>query len=124
MTEIDHIAVRTMEYDKTKAFFEDIFGMRSYKETGEAPHRIIFYLEGIQLNEVTSLEHGQNSYDHFSIGVEDIPAVMRAVGEKYPDCRLEKDHWIILPDGQTRIELKPYHHAQEEYAALQESKKN
>lgn len=115
MTELDHVALRTTEFDRTKAFFEDIFEMRCYRESGEAPHRIIFYLEGLQLNEVTEVQSGENVFDHISIGVADVAATMKKVGEKYPDCRLEKDHWVVLPDGQTRIELKPYHHALAEY---------
>ena len=48
MTELDHVALRTTEFEKTEAFFEDIFEMRRYRESGEAPHRIVFYLEGLQ----------------------------------------------------------------------------
>lgn len=114
MVQLDHIAIRTTDFDRMKAFFEDAFGMKCYSAKGEAPHRILFFLEGIQLNEVEELPRGQNSFDHLAIGVEDIPAVMNYVGTHYPDFGREKDHWIILPDGQTRIELKPYGHALKE----------
>lgn len=108
--EIDHVAIRTAEFEKTKAFFEDVFSMESYREAGEKPARRVWYLQGVQLCEVETLPEGENGYDHFSMGVEDVEAIMKKVKESYPECRIKNDHWFILPNG-TGLELKPYRHA-------------
>ena len=31
--EIDHVAIRTTEFDKARAFFEDVFSMQCYRQS-------------------------------------------------------------------------------------------
>lgn len=68
-TEIDHVAIRTTEFEKARAFFEDVFSMQCYREKGERPERNLWFLEGIQLCEVESLADDDNGYDHFPLGL-------------------------------------------------------
>ena len=109
-TEIDHVAIRTAEYDKARAFFEDVFSMKCYRETGRKPERKLWFLEGVQLCEVGALPAGENGYDHFSLGVEDVEAVMKYVEKNHPECEIMNDHWFRLPN-RTEQELKPFRHA-------------
>ena len=44
--EIDHVAIRTTEFDKARAFFEDVFSMQCYREVGQKPERKLWFLEG------------------------------------------------------------------------------
>ena len=108
--EIDHVAIRTIEFDKARAFFEDVFSMQCYREVGQKPERKLWFLEGVQLCEVEALPKGENGYDHFSLGVEDVEAVMKYVEKEYPECEIVNDHWFRLPN-RTEIELKPFRHA-------------
>ena len=108
--EIDHVAIRTTEFDKARAFFEDVFSMQCYREIGQKPERKLWFLEGVQLCEVEALPEGENGYDHFSLGVDDVEAVMKHVEKAYPECEIINDHWFRLPN-RTEIELKPYRHA-------------
>ena len=109
-TEIDHVAIRTAEYDKARAFFEDVFSMKCYRETGRKPERKLWFLEGVQLCEVGALPADENGYDHFSLGVEDVEAVMKYVEKNHPECEIMNDHWFRLPN-RTELELKPFRHA-------------
>lgn len=49
MAKIDHAAIRTASYENAQKFFEDVFEMHMWRESGEKPGRKCWYEEGIQL---------------------------------------------------------------------------
>ena len=86
--------------------------MTAERTAGDAPHRQLWFAEGIQLNEtpeeVSALPAG-NACDHISLGV-DIPEAEAAARAVEAGCRPvpgKPAHWFALPDG-VLIELKPY----------------
>ena len=104
---LDHVAIRTPEYDKTRAFFEDVFSMQCRRETGEKPCRKLWFTEGVQLCETaaSSEQSGDNGFDHFCLCVENPAAVVSRIKTSYPECTVLDDQWFLLPDN-TKVELK------------------
>ena len=102
MIKIDHVAIKTTNYDKMVKFFEDLFEMTNVRERGEAPNRQVWFREGIQVNEAETYEMNENAYDHFAIKVPDTDAMskkLRAYG-----CEELKERWFALENG-TTLEL-------------------
>ena len=111
-TAIHHAALNVKEYEWYRHFFENVFHMTAERIAGDAPHRQLWFAEGIQLNEtpeeVSALPAG-NACDHISLGV-DIPEAEAAARAIEAGCRPvpgKPAHWFALPDG-VLIELKPY----------------
>lgn len=105
MAKIDHAAIRTASYENAQKFFEDVFEMHMWRESGEKPGRKCWYKEGIQLCEVEELNAAsENGYDHISIAVDSEAEIMEKI-KAYP-VKAINDHWFSLPNG-TKIELKP-----------------
>lgn len=105
MAKIDHAAIRTASYENAQKFFEDVFEMHMWRESGEKPGRKCWYKEGIQLCEVEELDAAsENGYDHISIAVDSEAEIMEKI-KAYP-VKAINDHWFSLPNG-TKIELKP-----------------
>ena len=48
MAKIDHAGLLTESYEDAQRFFEEVFGMRKWREDGEKPARRCWYMEGIQ----------------------------------------------------------------------------
>ena len=104
MAKIDHAAIRTTSYEEAQKFFEDVFEMHMWRETGEKPERKCWYKEGIQLCEAEAINTGtENGYDHISIAVEAESEIMERI-KAYP-VKAINDHWFLLPGG-IKIELK------------------
>ena len=104
MEKIAHAAIRTAAYEDAQKFFEDVFDMHMWRETGEKPGRKCWFREGIQLCEAENIDtSAENGYDHISIAVESVEETMEKI-RSYP-VKPINDHWFALPDG-TRIELK------------------
>lgn len=102
---IHHVALNVKDYDWYCRFFEEVFEMTVERERGEAPHRQIWFLEGIQLNEAKEAEEMGNMYSHIGIACDDWDTVIeRAIAR---GCRQyeTKKHWFDMPDG-FAIELK------------------
>ena len=57
MAKIDHAGLITESYEDAQRFFEEVFGMRKWREDGEKPARRCWYMEGIQLNETAEKKH-------------------------------------------------------------------
>ena len=102
---LDHVAIRTKEYDYMRDFFINVFAMKCERETGTRPERKLWFREGIQLCEKEKVADDENGYDHFCICVDDIRSVMEIISKSYPDCCIIKENWFKLPN-QTTIELK------------------
>ena len=103
---IHHVALNVDRFDWYAGFFQRVFQMTVARTRGEAPERQLWFREGVQLNERESASECGDVCDHFSLGVDDVPAaVERAVGagcSRLP----EGAHWVALPNG-VRLELKP-----------------
>ena len=108
-SQLHHLCIAVKEFDWYLKFFEEVFGMTIERTAKEAPHRQLWFDQGIQLKEVTEeelLENG-NIIDHISLGVDDIPAtVAEALAHGCPALP-NGEHWFALPNG-VKIELKPY----------------
>ena len=106
MAKIDHAGLLTESYEDAQRFFEEVFGMRKWREDGEKPARRCWYMEGIQLNETAEKidTEAQNGYGHISIAVESVSETMEKL-TGYP-VKVMNDHWFQLPNG-TKIERKP-----------------
>ena len=103
MTKIDHAAVRTAHYEEAQKFFEDVFDMHMWRESGEKPGRKCWFKEGIQLCETSEIAvSAENGYDHISLAVDSVPEIMEKI-KAYPVTPIN-DHWFSLPNG-TKIEL-------------------
>ena len=77
MAKIDHAAIRTASYENAQKFFEDVFEMHMWRESGEKPGRKCWYEEGIQLCEMEEINtEGENGYDHISIAVDSVEETM------------------------------------------------
>lgn len=102
MAAIHHVAITVNEYEKYVALFESL-GMTIQKTRGEAPHRQLWFNEGIQLNEVAEEERA-GKIDHIALGTETVSDLLEtamSVGcSKIP----EKERWFTLPDG-IKVEL-------------------
>lgn len=102
---LDHVAIRTKEYDYMRNLFEHVFSMQCERETGTEPDRKLWFREGIQLCEKEEVADHENGYDHFCICVDDVESVMEIVLESYPEFCILRKNWFKLPN-QTTIELK------------------
>lgn len=102
---LHHIALDVTDFDWYCRFFQEVFEMTVERERGEAPHRQIWFQEGIQLNETADTGVHGNMYSHIGICAEDWDTILqRAISfgcRQYPD----KKHWFDMPDGYA-IELK------------------
>lgn len=105
---IHHAALNVVDFDWYRGFFETVFCMQANRFQGEAPHRQLWFPEGIQLNEVTEEGTLGDVCDHISLGVDDVPTEAAAEAIAHGCAPLPgKAHWFLLPNG-VRVELKPY----------------
>lgn len=102
MCKLHHVAIVTIDFEEYKELFEKL-GMTIQREVGEAPTRQLWFNEGIQLKEVSSLEYGTN-VDHIALGTKDIEGTIRIALSN--GCKLDSrgNNWFILSNG-TKIEL-------------------
>ena len=103
---IHHVALNVRDLDWYAAFFRDVFGMTVQRTDGERPKRRIWFCEGVQLNECEAEPVRGNACDHFSLGVDDVPAAVEAAVKAGCAPLPEGAHWVALPNG-VRLELKP-----------------
>ena len=94
--------IATIDFVEDKERFEKL-GMTIQREVGEAPTRQLWFNEGIQLKEVSSLEYGTN-VDHIALGTKDIEGAIKIALSN--GCKLDSrgNNWFILSNG-TKIEL-------------------
>ena len=102
MCKLLHVAIATTKFNEYKELFEKL-GMTVDREVGEAPERQLWFCEGIQLKEVTSLDCGSN-VDHIALATKDIDNTVKIALSN--GCKLDSrgNNWFILPNG-TKIEL-------------------
>ena len=97
---LHHMAVNTANFETTVRFFEELFDMEVLKTNGEAPHRKLWFQQGIQVNEATQMIPGGNVYDHIGIWVDDRERTLakaHAMGCKAMDGK--PAHWFLTPEG-------------------------
>ena len=97
---LHHTAVNAVNFEETVKFFQELFDMEVLKTNGEAPHRKLWFRQGIQVNEVTEVVPDGNVYDHIGIRVDDRERTLakaRAMGCKAMDGK--PAHWFLTPEG-------------------------
>ncbi len=103
---LGHTAISVKEFDWYVDFFKNCFDMEVTRTKGEAPSRMLWFAEGIQVNEAAEAEEVGNAIDHICLKVANVPAAVEdavALGcSRLPDGA----HWFALPNG-IRMELKP-----------------
>ena len=104
--QIHHIALNVSDLEWYAAFFQDVFSMTVQRTAGEKPKRRLWFREGVQLNECASARDCGDVCDHFSLGVDDIPAAVERAVEAGCAALPDGAHWVALPNGM-RLELKP-----------------
>ncbi len=102
MCKLHHVAIATIDFEEYKELFEKL-GMTIQREVGEAPTRQLWFNEGIQLKEVSSLEYGTN-VDHIALGTKDIEGTIKIALSNGCKLDLRGNNWFILSNG-TKIEL-------------------
>ena len=102
MSKLHHVAIAITDFEEYKELFEKL-GMTIKREVGEKPARQLWFFEGIQLKEVSSLKKGTN-IDHVALETEDIAETVRIA--LLNGCKSDSrgNNWFILPNG-TIIEL-------------------
>ncbi len=102
MCKLHHVAIATINFEQYKELFEKL-GMTIERETGEVPTRQLWFREGIQLKEVSSLNNGTN-VDHIALETKDIERTIKIALDN--GCKLNSrgKNWFILSNG-TLVEL-------------------
>ena len=104
--QIHHIALNVSDLEWYAAFFQDVFSMTVQRTAGEKPKRRLWFREGVQLNECSGEPECGEAYDHFSLGVDDIPGAVKRALDAGCSPLPNGSHWLQLPNG-VRLELKP-----------------
>ncbi len=103
---LGHVAIYVNDFDWYIDFFNNCFEMEMTRTRGEAPNRIVWFAEGIQVNEAVSPETLGDAIDHICLKVADVPAAV-AEALTYGCTTLPNGaHWFALPNG-IKVELKP-----------------
>ena len=96
---LEHMALRVKDLDWHIRFFEEVFGMPVRAQMGSAPHRKVWLLAGIQLNEDLDFEGPEGRSDHLGIMPEDYEGTI-AKAYQWNVTELEAGrNWIRLPEG-------------------------
>ena len=109
MARLDHVCIETSDYEEYCAFFIAVFSMNVEKTKGNIPSRIMWFKEGIQINEVEKSKEkkdGSGAVGHLCIKVEDVEEIYHKSMKRGCTGVEGKTNWVILPNG-VKIELKP-----------------
>ena len=102
---LHHAAVNSAHFEETVKFFETLFEMEVSSTRGEAPHRKLWFREGIQVNEVPQVAAGGNVFDHIGIQVPDREkAISKALALGCSPVEGKGAHWLLAP-GDIVLEL-------------------
>lgn len=96
---LEHMALRVKDLDWHIRFFEEVFDMPVRSQMRSAPHRKVWLLAGLQLNEDLDFEGPEGRSDHLGIMPEDYEA---AIAKAYQWGVTEMEagkNWVRLPDG-------------------------
>lgn len=103
--QLHHVALNTAHFEESVRFFEMLFEMEVSRTAGEKPSRMLWFRQGIQINEVIDSNSTGNRYDHVGIQVPDWQATRRRAAEMGCIPVEGKPHWFVTPEGVV-IELK------------------
>ena len=105
---LNHVAIAVDRFEWYRSFFEECFGMEVDRTAKEAPNRVLWFKEGIQLceNLAASSAEAVQLTDHISIGVPDVPAAVAQALSLGCTSLPNGAHWFALPNG-VKLELKP-----------------
>ena len=109
ISKIHHAALCVRDFDWYVDFFGRVFQMTVQRTSGEAPRRMLWFEQGIQINEMADgAEQPGNICDHISLGTDIDPEEAAALAIENGCRRAEGKgaHWFELPCG-VRIEMKP-----------------
>ena len=97
---LHHAAVNSAHFEETVKFFETLFEMEISSTRGEAPHRKLWFREGIQVNEVPQVSAGGNVFDHIGIQVPSREeAISNALALGCVPIEGKGAHWLLTPDN-------------------------
>jgi predicted enzyme related to lactoylglutathione lyase len=105
---IHHTAITVQDYNWYVSFFQNCFEMTIERTAGEAPHRRLWFSEGIQINEEPDAPAACDpaAIDHVSLQVEDAIAGAEQAISMGCSSLPNGAHWFALPNG-VKMELKP-----------------
>ena len=106
-SKLHHVAVRSANFEQTVRFFQEVFGMEISRTRGEAPARMLWFKEGIQINEAAEVHASEGIWDHVGIAVDNKEEILSKVPALGCTIFPEKPHWFCTPDGIV-IELMPW----------------
>lgn len=96
---LHHAAVNAVNFEQTVRFFQEVFQMDIDRTAGISPQRKLWFQQGIQVNEVSSINSSAGLWDHIGIQVPDKTEVLTkafAFGcTPFPG----KTDWFFTPDG-------------------------
>lgn len=101
--QLDHVAVETADFLGTVRFFTEVFDMEVARTRGEAPHRQLWFHQGIQVNETPTLSAG-SFRGHIGIRVERKGDTLARAIARGGSPLEGKPGWFLTPEGVT-IEL-------------------
>ena len=101
--QLDHVAVETADFLGTVRFFTEVFDMEVARTRGEAPHRQLWFHQGIQVNETPTLSAGRLRGHNGIRGGRKGGTLARAVARGGRPLE-GKPGWFLTPEGVT-IEL-------------------
>lgn len=108
---LNHVAINVTDYEWYKNFFLIICEMNPYREDAakENMGRKIWFIEGIQINEVEEEMLPQAALDHIGLHSPDVVAFVAQAIEAgcLPHPSHKKKHWFLLPNG-VHVEVKTY----------------
>lgn len=96
---LEHMALRVKDLDWHIRFFEEVFGMQTRMEMGEAPDRKIWLDGGLQFNETEDFDGPEGRADHLGIMTEDMEEVLKKAYERGAEEMPQGHNWIRLPEG-------------------------
>ena len=98
-SKLHHVAVRSANFEQTVQFFQEVFGMEISRTRGDAPARMLWFHEGIQINEATQLQMSSGVCDHIGIHVTNKQEILDQACARGCIIQPEKPHWFLTPDG-------------------------
>ena len=102
---LQHIAINTTHFEESVRFFASLFEMEVTRTAGEAPRRMLWFRQGIQINEVSEPSVDGNRFDHIGFQVTNWKETRQRAAQMGCKDVEGKPHWFVTPDGIV-VELK------------------
>lgn len=98
MCTLHHIAISVENIEQYRNLFEKL-GMNVNRITGVSPCQQIWFDEGIQLKEVSSLIIEGTNIDHIALHSGNVNELIQTALENGCIQDFDKDNWFTLPNG-------------------------